>query len=599
MSAHRPAEPDPIPLAVRHIEAGSLLEADLVLEEVLAAQPDHADALHLSGHVADRLGNSVKAFDRIGRAIACAPGNAVYHNSMGIFHGQRLRADVAIASFRKALTLRPRYPQALQNLALQLYGAGEFDESEQCYRELLQADPDRVSACINLANLLQAQCRLDEALRLFEHALSLDPANPHAHGGRIFNILYRPASASGDLLAAARLYAEQRERPLATARRPHSNESDPSKRLKLGYVSADFRRHSVAFFMEPILASHDHSAFEVFCYWTGAEADAVTERLMGLADHWIVARGLGDQALAERIREDGIDILIDLSGHSAGNRLPAFARKPAPIQITWMGFLGTTGFSTMDYQLTDGIADPPGSGDDEFSERLIRLPRTGLCYRPPADAPPVASLPAAAQGYVTLGSFNTPSKHNARVLKVWATILRALPASRLLLKGRGLDQGQLRLATLSAFESAGIDAARIVLQPYETDELAHFSRYDQVDIGLDPFPHNGVTTTCGALWMGVPVVALRGDRHSARMCASVLNAAALPEFIAETVPDYVERAVWLAGDLPRLASLRDGLRARLRASALMDERGVTRELETALREVWQDWCRERNEESTR
>jgi predicted O-linked N-acetylglucosamine transferase (SPINDLY family) len=576
--------------AVQHIEAGLVKEAEAALEKMLSEQPDHPDALHLSGLVAVRLGNSARAVERIGRAIARSPDNAVYYNSLGILQGQRMRVGDALAAFRKALALRPQYPQALHNLALQLYGAGELDEAEGYYRQLLDLSPDFVTGQVNLASLLQAQGRLDEAARLYERALTFEPTSFNAHSGRLFNILYQPTALPGDLLAAARLLSEQLERPLATDKRAHSNTPDPERRLKVGYVSPDFRRHSIAHFIEPVLARHDHVGFEIFCYWTGAEADAVTERLMGMADHWVVARGLNEVVLAERIRADGIDILVDLSGHSAGNRLLAFGRKPSPVQITWMGFLGTTGFASMDYLLTDVVADPPGSGDEMYSEQLIRLRRTCMCYRPPSEAPRVAKLPALAKGFITFGSFNTPAKHNLSVLELWADILRALPSSQLLLKGRGLDTGQLRCRTLSVFANAGISAERIVLQPYEADSIAHLSRYDEVDIGLDPFPHNGVTTTCGALWMGVPVVALRGDRHSARMCASVLSSAGLPECVADTAGDYIQIAQALVSDLPRLAAMRDGLRDRLRASALMDEIGMTREVEAAFREAWHAWC---------
>jgi protein O-GlcNAc transferase len=588
-----PSVDEQLRLAVQRLQEGRLQEADVTLEKILVEQPEHADALHLSGHVADRLGDSLRAFDRLERAIQHAPRNAAYFNSLGIAHGRRARNDEAIAAFRQALTLRPGHHQALNNLATQLVGAGEFDEAEQSYRRLLEIAPGSAESFSNLAQLLQLQGRLDEADRLYERALQLDPLNPAAHGGRIAVRVYHPGAAPGDVLAAARQFAEPHERALAVHRRAHRNEPDPGKRIRIGYVSPDFRRHSVAYFIEPLLAQHDHGQFEVFCYSTGALRDRVTERLEPLADHWVAVGGLADDVLAERIRADGIDILMDLSGHGAGNRLLLFARKPAPIQMTWFGFLATTGLASMDYRLTDSVADPEWNGDAGHAERLIRLPRSCLCYRPPAESPPVAPLPAAAKGFVTFGSFNTPSKYNPRVVELWASILKALPDSRLLLKGRGLDAGALRIATLAAFATAGVAAERLVLQPHESDEIAHLRRYDEIDIGLDPFPHNGVTTTCAALWMGVPVVALCGDRHSARMCASVLTNAGLPEYVADNIADYRALALSSSGDLPRLAALRAGLRERLRGSALMDEVGVTREVEAAYRAVWQGWCRER------
>ena len=590
LAARSPPVDERLRLASQQLQEGRLHEAENTIEKILAEQPENPDALHLSGHVADRLGDSERAFDRLEQAIQRAPRNGAYLNSLGIAYGRRARNDEAIAAFRRALALRPDHQQALNNLAIQLVGAGEFDEAERSYRRVLELGPGSAESYSNLAQLLQLQGRLDHADRLYARALELDPLNTAAHSGRIAVRVYQPNAAAADVLAAARQFAEPHERALAMHRRAHLNEPDPAKRIKVGYVSPDFRRHSVAYFIEPLLTRHDHARFDVFCYSTSVLRDRVTERLETLADHWVGARGLSDDALAERIRADGIDILVDLSGHAAGNRLLMFARKPAPIQITWFGFLATTGLDSMDYRLTDSIADPEWSGDSGHAERLIRLPRSCLSYRPPAESPPVAPLPASTKGFVTFGSFNTPSKYNPRVIELWASILQALPNSRLLLKGRGLDQGELRSTTLAAFATAGVAAERIVLQPYESDEIAHLRRYDEIDIGLDPFPHNGVTTTCAAVWMGVPVVALRGDRHSARMCASVLTNADLPEYVADNVADYRTLALSLSNDLPRLAALRAALRDRMRASVLMDEVGVTHEVETAYRAVWQDWC---------
>lgn len=587
---------DCLRLAVQQLQTGLLPAAAATLEDILSERPDHADALHLSGHLADRHGDTVRAFDRLSRAIALAPRNAAYHNSLGIAHGRQLRDVDAIAAFRQALALHPDHLQALNNLALQLTAAGDFDEAERLYRRMLELQPGSAEGHSNLAQLFQMQGRLDEAAESYLRALQLNPRHLAAHSGYIGVLLYQPAARPSDVLAAARRFAEPHERELAAHHRVHLNEPDPDRRIKLGYVSADFRRHSVAYFIEPILARHDHSQVEVFCYSTGVLRDGVTERLQALADHWVSAHGLDEAALAERIRADGIDILIDLSGHSAGNRLLAFARKPAPIQITWFGYLATTGLAAMDYRLTDLIADPIRSSDSgqssdgDHAEQLIRLPRSCLCYRPSPESPLVAPLPALTNGIVTFGSFNTPSKYNPRVIDLWSGILQAMPASRLLLKARGLDCGSSRARILAAFAAAGIAAERILLQPFETDDGAHLGRYADIDIGLDPFPHNGVTTTCAALWMGVPVVALRGDRHAARMCASVLTSAGLSECIADNLADFRNLALSLGGDLTRLAALRSGMRGRLRASVLLDEPGITRDVEAAYRATWRSWC---------
>lgn len=575
--------------AAEHVQAGRLLDADQVLEQILIFRPDNPDALHLSGHVADRLGRP-GALPRINRAISSSPLNPAYHNTLGIALGQSSRAEEAIASFREALALKPLYPHAMRNLALQLTSVGAFDEADDYYRQLLTITPNSVDLYVNLAQLRQLQGRIDEASQQYEQALSIESGHAGAHGGRIINALYQASNTYGDLLRIAKLFGEPHEQALAAHRYSHTNILDPDKRLKIGYVSADFRRHSVAYFIEPILACHNKCEFEVYAYSTGSTRDDFTKRFEKLVNHWIAVGAMNDAALAERIRADGIDILVDLSGHSAGNRLLVFARKPAPVQISWIGFLATTGLKSMDYRITDFLADPLGCEDALYTEKLIRLPRTCLCYRPPAAAPPVAPPPAGLNGYVTFGSFNSPSKYDPTVIKLWAEILTAVPNSRLQLKGRGLGQGQLRSMMLQRFTDEGVDANRLVLQSQESDEALHLSRYNEIDIGLDPFPYNGITTTCEALWMGVPVIALRGDRHSSRMGASLVLNVGLPECVTESTDEYRTVAIVLANDLPHLAELRSGMRARMRKSALMDEVGVTREVEAAFREVWWVGC---------
>ena len=580
---------DLLELARHTIQAGDAQAAAPVVQRLLRQQPDNAEALHLAGIVADRLGDGQAAIAHFTRAIALSPGNALYYNNLGIAYGQRMQPDEAIACFRRALQLQPGYPP-LNNLAGALANIGEFDEAVGLYRRLIDANPAAADVHINLANTLQSQGLLDEAGRAYAQALALAPLDWRAGSGSLINMLYQPGASAADILAAARRFAEPQERALSAYRRPHDNQPDPDRRLRVGYVSADLFRHSVAHFIEPILLAHDSAVVEVFCYATGAVRDAVTERLERLADHWIDARVLNDAALAARVRADRIDVLVDLSGHTAGHRLKVFAQKPAPVQVTWIGYLGTTGLRTMDYRITDSIADPVTTGDEGFTERLIRLARTCLCYAPPQPAPPLAQPPAQSKGFVTYGSFNAPAKHNPEVIKLWAGVLRAAPDSRVLLKGRGVDRGRLRDATLAAFAGAGVAAERVLLRPTNPEQMDHLQHYDQVDIALDPFPYNGVTTTCDALWMGVPVVTLRGDRHSGRMGASILTNAGLPELVADTGSAYEAVALKLGADVGRLAALRVSMRERLRASRLMDAPGAAREVEAAYRRLWQEWC---------
>jgi predicted O-linked N-acetylglucosamine transferase (SPINDLY family) len=581
---------EPLELARQHIQSGNLQAAAPHLQALLRRQPDNAEALHLAGIVADRMGDGESAIAHITKAIALDPRQAPYYNNLGVAYGQRMRPDEAITSFRRALHLQPDHAQALNNLAGTLATIGEFDEAESTYRRLIAAYPASADLYINLANTLQSQCRLDDADHAYRQALAIAPLDLRAGSGSLINMLYQPKVSAADLAMAARRIAEPHARALAKYRLAHENRPDPDRRLRVGYVSADLWRHSVAHFIEPILLAHDRAVVEVFCYSTGAVRDAVTERLERLADHWVNARALNDAALAARIRTDRIDVLVDLSGHTAGHRLKVFAQKPAPVQITWIGFLGTTGLSTIDCRFSDSVADPSGSADEVFSERLIRLQGSCLCYAPPEAAPAVAPPPAESQGYVTYGSFNVPAKHNGQVIELWASVLRAAPAARILLKGRGVDRGRLREATRAAFAAAGVAAERVLLRPTDRDQMDHLQHYNQVDVALDPFPYNGVTTTCDALWMGVPVVTLRGERHSSRICASILTNAGLPELVADTTSAYQAMALKLGADVERLAKLRAGMRDRLRGSRLMDAIGVTLEVEASYRRLWQEWC---------
>jgi len=365
--------------------------------------------------------------------------------------------------------------------------------------------------------------------------------------------------------------------------------------LRIGYVSPDFFHHPVANFIAPVLAAHDRTAVEVFCYAEVKTPDAVTERLRGLVEsphHWRDTNGMSDDSVAAAIRADGIDILIDLAGHTVGARLLVFARKPAPIQATWLGYPATTGLTQIDWRITDPLADPPGLTDDQYSEKLLRLPTGFNCYQPIDDMPPVAPLPADANGYVTFGCFNHAAKLRDRTLEVWAELLRAVPGSRLCLKHRGFGLPSAAAEYRQDFERRGIPAARLDLISFIDDTRRHLAAYDRVDVALDPFPYNGTTTTCEALWMGVPVVALAGPTHMSRVGVSLLTRAGLPELVADTPARYIEIAAGLAADRERLRTLRAGLRARVAGSSLCDAARVTRELETALRQVWRDWCRD-------
>jgi predicted O-linked N-acetylglucosamine transferase (SPINDLY family) len=371
----------------------------------------------------------------------------------------------------------------------------------------------------------------------------------------------------------------------------HGNVRDAGRRLRVGYVSPDLRLHSVAYFIEPVLAHHDRGGFEVVCYQTNSASDAVTERLRGYVDGWVAADRLSDQGLAERVRADAIDILVDLAGHTAGGRLLAFARRPAPVQASWLGYPTGTGLSAIGYRISDWEVDPAGY-EAYAAERPVRLPASYFCYRPLASAPEVGPLPSGEVGAITFGSFNNFAKVSPSVLGMWARVLEAVPGSRLMIKAKSLADESVRGRLLERLAALGVGEARLILRGWQEEVGGQLALYNEVDIGLDTYPYNGATTTCEALWMGVPVVSLSGATHASRMGRSILKAAGLGEWVAETAQGYVAHAVRLAGERTQLAELRSTLRGRLRASALMDERGFTRNLEHAYRQMWRQWCGE-------
>ena len=346
----------------------------------------------------------------------------------------------------------------------------------------------------------------------------------------------------------------------------------------------------MAFFVEPLLEAHDRAAVEIFLYVNDVRADATTARIRAHADHWVPIQGVSDECAADRIRQGGIDILVDLSGHTSGNRMMLFARKPAPIAVSWLGYPHTTGLRAIDYRLTDAIADPPGEADERHTERLVRLAPGFLCYRPPEEAPPVVALPALRAGHVTFGSFNNFAKLSPRTVALWARLLREVAGARLVIKAPQFKDRGTRERCAAAFAAEGIAAERIDIVPPLASVAEHLALYDRIDIALDPLVYNGTTTTCEALWMGVPVVTLRGDRHAACVGASILTAVGLERCIAAAGEHYLAIATELAADLPGLAALREGMRGRIRVSPLCDATGFAGAVEAAFRTMWRDWC---------
>jgi predicted O-linked N-acetylglucosamine transferase (SPINDLY family) len=499
------------------------------------------------------------------------------------------RLDEAIAAFRRAIGIKPDHAAAYTTLGIALAGQGKLDEAIAAYRRAIGIKPDLAEAYSNLGAALSWQGKLDEAIAAFRQAIVIKPGLSKAFSSLLLGLHYDDKSTNEDLFAAHREWDERygQRVPRFTA---YTNDRDPARRLRIGYFSPDFRQHANVYFVEPLLRGHDRQKVEVFCYAEVMRPDLVTTRLQGLADHWVVTVGLSDQQLAERIRTDGIDILVDVPGHMANDRLLVFARKPAPVQVTWLGYPDTTGLKAIDYRLVDAVTDPAGEADAWASETLVRLKGGFLCYSGLRDGPEPTSAPCLRTGTVTFGSFNNPAKLSTATFDAWAKLLSRLPQARLLLKGIPFADAATRALFLDRLGERGVPAERVELMAWHPGPAEHLALYHRVDIALDPFPYNGTTTTCDALWMGVPVITLRGHRHAGRVGASLLTQVGLTDLIADSIEEYVEIAVALAGDPGRLDELHRILRPRMAASPLGDEGAFASKMEAAFRTMWERWC---------
>lgn len=580
--------------AEAHNDLGIALQNQGKLEEAVASyrmaislKPDFAWAHNNLGNVLQDQGKLDEAVASYQKALSLKPDYAEAHNNLGFALQDQFKLDEAVASYRQALSFKPDFAEAHNNLGNALKNQGKLDAAVVCYQSALSCQPNYAEAHNNLGFTLQDQGELEDAIASYRKALSCKPDFAEVHSNLLYAMQFLPMESPSQLSAEHQRFAANFEAPLKAGWGRYQNTREPARRLKVGYVSPDFWRHAVALFIEPVLANHDKDRIEVFCYYNRAAQDEYTERIAGYADHWLNCNSMTDRQLAERIRADGIDILVDLAGHTGHNRMLTFARKPAPIQITYLGYPGTSGLSAMDYRLTDGHADPAGS-EAYYTEKLLRLPNSLWCFRPHKNMPEITALPAQQNGYVTFGSFNNFNKIDHRCIELWARLLQALPNSRLLIVT--VPEGESRNRLTEQFAAFGIAVERLEFHGKLPGN--EFHRLLQLaDLTLDPVTVNGATTTCESLWLGVPVISLVGSRFLERAGFSILSAASLREFAAETAKGYIEVASKIAGDLPRLAALRAGLRARMAASPLVDEEKFTRNLEKIYRDVWTQWCR--------
>ena len=602
-------------------EAIALYERALRIDPGLAvahANRAHALALRAERQAAEGVDNEPdeEVLDAQGRAVALDLKNPQLHKNYGVLLLQGRRHHEAVAAFNEALTLDPADVESCLRLGDALQDLGAVVLEAEAYRKWLTANPANAPVMRALAGALTRMGEADEALMWAEKSLALDPdpitllqlANvlqqlrrmPEAlarsrealdAGGRLPgmypNVLLGSNYWHEDPTAVFDLHAEFGGRlPAPAAARPQRRVKAFGERIRIGYVSGDFLRHSVAYFVETLLACHDCDRFELVCYQNNAHSDDMTARLKAYGHRWVECAGLSDNALRSRILADGIDVLIDLSGHTAHSRLTMFATPCAPVQIGYLGYPTVTGVSAIDFRITDSVIDP-GDMPPFASEASLRLPRTMFCYTPDAAAPPLAPPPALAQRFITFGSFNNIAKVTDHTLELWAAVMREVPGSRLLLKASTMAQASNRSDIERFMAARGIEAERLTLIARTPSTDSHLAVYQQVDIALDTYPYNGATTTCEALWMGVPVVSLRGRTHPSRMGASILGAIGREDCVANDDAGYVALAAALAADVASLAAWRAAARDHLCAGPLLDRQGFTRDFEALIEHAWQ------------
>ncbi|MBF0323864.1 MAG: tetratricopeptide repeat protein [Alphaproteobacteria bacterium] len=569
------------------IQAGRIADADAFLRRAVKLAPKDAAIWCNLGMVSAMSRRHIDAIGQFGKALALSPDLGAAHVNLARVLFEVERYVEAEKHARRALALAPNGPVELKMLADVAVRRGRTTEGAHLLNRALAIRPDWVDALNSLASVHRLEGRPHRAVELYGRCLAIKPLESAARN-LVLTHYYDTASTPQSLAAAVAGWVKLHAH-LAPLPAP-ANDRDPDRRLKIGYVSADLRNHPVAGNIEDVLAAHDRQTFEIFVYSLTAGADQVTQRLAGKVDHWRQAAGVSDAVLARQIRDDGIDILIILAGWTGDNRLRLAALRPAPLQVSWHDF-GTSGLAGMDGWITDAVIHPPGQTGEEFGEELLRLPC--FYYEPrPESAPEVAVPPCLTGQPVTFGSFNHPVKMTDASLALWAETMQAVPGSRLLLKYRDqFGETGLKERYVERFGALGIGPERLLFRGDTQSEADHLAAYAHVDIGLDPFPFNGSTTTWQALYMGVPVVTLAGSRFVGRVGLSLLTALGLPELAATTPADFVKIAVALANDPDRLGALRAGMRARIESSALVDAPGYARALEAVLRDFWRRrWC---------
>lgn len=578
-------------LGIAYWNQGDFSAAERTLNETLARAPDDADAAFNLGNALHGLGRQREAIERFRQAIRFRPAYADALINLGNVHTELGEFAAGMEAYDAALRAHPDSVVALNNAACLMRMLGHIDDAETALRRALQLDPANAALHDTLGNVYKDGGDLEAAIASFKKSLELDPGSAATHSNLAYTLSFRALEASAVLEECLRWNERFAAGFPRCAQKPDSRDQiergDPNRRLRVGYVSPDFREHCQSLFTIPLLSRHDHAAFEIFCYGSVKRPDDHTRRIAGYADVWRDVRTLNDEALCRLIREDRIDILVDLTMHMAGGRPLLFARKPAPIQIAWLAYPGTTGIGAMDYRLSDPRLDPDGF-DAHYSERTLRLLDSYWCYDPLTDRPLVNELPAITRGYLTLGCLNNPCKLTDHTLRLWGGVMSALPDARLLLMA---PPGRHRRHLSQRLSAHGMAEERIEFRAFQP-RGEYLCSYHDIDLGLDTFPYNGHTTSLDSLWMGVPVVTRVGRTSVGRGGLSQLFQMGLLELATESDEEFVGISAALGRDLVRLAALRRELRPRLERSALMDASRFARQVEQAYRDAWRSDCKQ-------
>jgi predicted O-linked N-acetylglucosamine transferase (SPINDLY family) len=603
------------------LQTGKSLVAIDLIRRAIAIDPAVAEFHNSLGNALADRGSFQDAAQAFSQAIRLRPDLAETRCNLGRLLVQTEQLEQAIAEFQTAVQFKPELFRAHLSLADALRDSGQFERAAGAYRSALALRPDDAAAWNNLGNVLLACATVDEAIQAYRKAISVDPGIATAHlnlgsalkeagelhaafaswreaiqldsrdhragDNLIYYMHFHPDCVSKSIRDEQQRWVAQHAAIWPESIPPHRNDRNPNRPLRVGYVGAGFCDHCQSFFTLPFFSNHDPSQFEVFVYANVRRPDAITQRLKRHASHWRDIVNLPDDQAAGLIRQDCIDILVDLTLHMADSRLPIFARKPAPVQVTWLGYPGSTGLPAMDYRLTDPYLDPPEIENDAYSEASIRLPDSFWCYDPLTVEPVVNGLPAASSGRVTFGCMNMFCKINDGVIDIWSEVLRAAPASsRLFILA---PRGSHRQRVTESFRDRGVDSSRVDFLD-RCPRAKYLKLFHQLDLLLDTFPYNGHTTSLDSFWMGVPVVSLAGKTAVSRAGLSLATNLGLTELVATDAQQFVNIAIGLADDLPRLAQLRATLRQRMQDSPLMDAPRFTRNLEAAFRQMWQRWC---------